>query len=57
MASVSAITILQFLLSPEDSSASAPKSRYTGVSSFWKVIKAALWITLSVIAAIFAGRL
>jgi len=57
MDSVSAITILQFLFSPEDSSATAASHRFADVSVIWKLMKAALWITVSVTAAIFLGKL
>ena len=57
MDTASAITILRYLLSPEDSSVPAPDNRSAAASSLWKLMKAALWIAFSVIAATILGKL
>ena len=57
MDTASAITILRYLLSPEDSSVPAPDNRCAAVPSLWTLMKAALWIAFSVIAAILLGKL
>ena len=57
MNAISAITILRFLLSSEDSSAPAPGHRFEDALPLWKRMKAILWITCSVITAILLGQL
>ena len=57
MHAVSTVTILRFLLAPEDTSVPAPGSCSTHVSCLWRRIKAFVWIAFSVAAALFLGNL
>ena len=57
MRAVSAITILRFLLSAEDSSAPAPSPGLTDASFCLRIMKLGVWIAVSVAAALLLGKL